>query len=125
MIDAHPTDGEQFGKGSLIFKPRPASVRDADTLNHERYTSVRHHGLGHNNCEPGEHKFGEHLNSEAVSYEEVLGQTARGTGKDFEGSTLFATKPIRRECGRPLASGLDHIMTIISLTLAEIALLRQ
>src|SRR5262249_32675195 len=54
-IDAMPST---FG---LPFEPRPASVRDADTLNHERRTAVRRCGLGHNNCELGEHKAGEHL----------------------------------------------------------------
>jgi hypothetical protein len=48
------------------FKPRPASVRDADTLNLERHTAARRHGLGHNTCEVGEHKAGEHLDGEAA-----------------------------------------------------------
>jgi hypothetical protein len=41
----------------------------------------------------------------------LLGQTARGTGKLFEGSALFATETTRRGCRRPLASGSDHTIT--------------
>src|SRR5262249_9468228 len=40
----------------------------------------------------------------------MLGQTARGTGKLFEGSALFATRARRRGCGRPLA-GTDHMIS--------------
>jgi hypothetical protein len=58
---------------------------NADYSGHERRTAVRRHGLGYNNCELGEHKAGEHLHGEAVSQEEVRSQTARGTGKHFEG----------------------------------------
>jgi hypothetical protein len=52
---------------ATAFKPPPASVRDADTRNHEPHTAVRHRGLGHNSRELGEHKAGEHFHSEAVS----------------------------------------------------------
>src|SRR5215475_10274626 len=40
----------------------------------------------------------------------MLGQTARGTGKLFEGSALFATRARRRGCGRPLA-GTGHMIS--------------
>jgi hypothetical protein len=40
----------------LCFKRHPASVRDADTFNHERHTSASRHGLGHDSCELREYK---------------------------------------------------------------------
>jgi hypothetical protein len=49
-----------------------------------------------------------------VSDEEVLGQTARSTGKRFEGSALFATRTRRRVCERPLAPGTTHIISHLS-----------
>src|SRR5215831_16512686 len=43
----------------------------------------------------------------------MLGQTARGTGKLFEGSALFATRARRRGCGRPLAWYGPYDLTIL------------
>jgi hypothetical protein len=55
-----------LGDGGLPLKRHPASVGDADKLNHERHTGARHHGLGHDSCKLGPYEAGERLHGETV-----------------------------------------------------------
>jgi len=66
-----PADAEPVASGLALKRPK-ASVRYADTLNQDRQTAARLHGLGHHSCKLGEHKVGEHLGREATRYEQVL-----------------------------------------------------
>ena len=65
------------------------------------------HGFGHHSCKLGEHKAGEHLGREAARYEQVLRETARGTGELYEGPALFAAETTRQGRGRLLAWGYE------------------
>jgi hypothetical protein len=88
--NARPANAERFGDG-LFFKHPSTSVRDTDMLHCDRHAGARHHRLGHNGYEVGTYEPAERLVGETVRKEQVLGETARVTGKLFESPALFAT----------------------------------
>src|SRR5215813_3733271 len=94
--------------GSAVDGP-PTSVRDANTLNHDRQAAAGPHGLDHHNCKLSEQKVGEHLGREAARYEQVLRETTRGTSELFKGPALFAAKTRHQGRGRLIIWSTAHI----------------
>jgi hypothetical protein len=61
------------------------------------------HGLRHDSCKFRPHKAREHLDREAVRYEQVFGKAARSACELYEGTALFMTDTTHRGCGSLLA----------------------
>src|SRR6266849_5673510 len=71
-----------------LMKRRLTRIRDPEALDLDRL-ATRPHSLGHDRCEPGEHKPCQHVTCESVGEHKHLSQAARGGGEDHERTSLI------------------------------------